>query len=165
MKFTRKTDYALRTLQNLARRHYDARAEGLTARPVPVLAIAKDTGLSTRFLHSIVANLSKAGLLKTVPGPRGGITLSRAPESISILDIVEAVEGKINLMDCFEHPENCKDASHCSIMSVLHTAQVALSNSLRNTNLKLMVKAKNDPFHALPNKHFLKPQFGCPVLK
>jgi Rrf2 family protein len=165
MKFTRKTDYALRAMQNLARRHYDARAEGVTARPTPVVTISKDTGLSLRFLHSIVANLSKGGLLKTVPGPRGGITLSKAPESISILDIVEAVEGKINLMDCFEHPENCKDANHCSIMSVLHTAQVALATSLRNTNLKLMVKAKNDPFHALPEKHFLKPQFGCPVLK
>jgi Rrf2 family protein len=165
MKFTRKTDYALRTLQNLARRHYDARSEGLKLRPIPVVTIAKDTGLSIRFLHSIVANLSKAGLLKTVPGPKGGITLSKAPESITILDIVEAVEGKINLMDCFEHPQNCQDANHCSIMSVLHTAQVALANSLRNTNLKLMVGAKNDPFRALPEKHFLKPQFGCPVLK
>jgi len=165
MKFTRKTDYALRTMQNLARRHYDAKSEGLKTRPLPVVTIAKDTGLSIRFLHSIVANLSKAGLLKTFPGPKGGVALSRTPESISILDIVEAIEGKINLMDCFEHPESCKDANNCSIMSVLHTAQVALSNSLRNTNLKLMVKAKNDPFRALPEKHFLKPQFGCPVLK
>ena len=165
MKFTRKTDYALRAMQNLARRHYDARSEGMTPRPVPVQAIAKDTGLSIRFLHGIVAGLSKSGLLKTVPGPKGGITLSRSPENISILDIVEAVEGRINLMGCFEHPENCSDANGCSIMSVLLTAQSAMATSLRNTNLKLMVKAKSDPFHALPDKHFLKPQFGCPVLK
>jgi DNA-binding IscR family transcriptional regulator len=78
---------------------------------------------------------------------------------------VESVEGRINLMDCFEHPENCGDSNHCSIMSVLHTAQAALSNNLRHTSLKLMVKAKNDPFRSLPEKHFLKPQFGCPVLK
>jgi Rrf2 family protein len=165
MKFTRKTDYALRTLQNLARRHYNARSEGVAPKPVPVVTIAKDTGLSVRFLHGIVAKLSKAGLLKTVPGPRGGIALSRSPEAISILDIVESVEGKINLMNCFEHPENCGDANQCSIMSVLHTAQAALAASLRDTNLKLMVRAKNDPFHDLPKKHFLKPQYGCPVLK
>jgi len=165
MKFTRKTDYALRAMQNLARRHYQARSEGMALRPVPVLAIAKDTGLSSRFLHGVVAGLSKSGLLKTVPGPKGGITLSRPPESISILDIVEAVEGRINLMDCFEHPENCRDANGCSIISILLTAQTALATSLRNTNLKLMVKAKNDPFHPLPAKHFLKPKFGCPVLK
>lgn len=165
MKFTRKTDYALRAMQNMARRYYHARSEGVTPKPVPVLSIANDTGLSIRFLHGIVARLSKSGLLKTVPGPKGGITLSRSPEAISILDIVESVEGKINLMDCFEHPENCRDANQCSIMSVLHTAQTALATNLRNTNLKLMVKAKNDPFHTLPEKHFLKPQFGCPVLK
>lgn len=165
MKFTRKTDYALRAMQNLARRHYAAREEGMSSRPVRVLTIAKDTGLSVRFLQGIVSKLSKAGLLKTVPGPRGGITLSRSPEAISILDIVQTVEGHINLMDCFEHPENCADANHCSIMSVLHTAQAALVTNLRNSNLKLMVGAKNDPFHTLPAKHFLKPQFGCPVLK
>ncbi len=165
MKFTRKTDYALRAMQNLARRYYHARSEGIVPKPVPVLVIARDTGLSIRFLHGIVAKLSKGGLLKTVPGPKGGITLSKSPEAISILNIVESVEGKINLMNCFEHPENCGAADHCSIMSVLHTAQAALATNLRNTNLKLMVKAKNDPFRALPEKHFLKPQFGCPVLK
>jgi DNA-binding IscR family transcriptional regulator len=68
-------------------------------------------------------------------------------------------------MDCFSHPEGCHEACQCSIMSVLRTAQDALVNCLRNTNLRLMVQAKSDPFHSLPPKHFLKPQFGCPVLK
>ncbi len=162
MKFTRKTDYALRTMQYLARRFYTG---GGASKPVPVAAIAADTRLSQRFLHGIVAKLSRDGLLKTAPGPKGGIALSRAPETISILDIVESVEGKINLMDCFPHPENCSDANQCSIMSVLRTAQTAMESNLRNTNLKLMVKAKSDPFHTLPEKHFLKPRFGCPVLK
>jgi hypothetical protein len=50
-------------------------------------------------------------------------------------------------------------------MGVLHNAQGALTSALANTNLRLMVKAKHDPFHRLPEKHFLKPQHGCPVLK
>ena len=86
MKFTRKTDYALRAMQNLARRYYRAREEGLMPKPVPVQAIAKDTELSLRFLHGIMAKLSRDGLLKSVPGPKGGIALSRAPEAISILE-------------------------------------------------------------------------------
>jgi Rrf2 family protein len=165
MKFTRKTDYALRAMQNLARRAYGPEPGLGNHKPVPVLSIAKGAGLPTRFLHGIVAKLSKAGLLKTIPGPKGGIALARPPESINILEIVEAVEGPINLMDCFNHPESCHDACQCSIMSVLRTAQDSLRNCLRNTNLKLMVQAKSDPFHLLPEKHFLKPQFGCPVLK
>jgi hypothetical protein len=50
-------------------------------------------------------------------------------------------------------------------MGVLHTAQASMTAVLSNTNLKLMVGARQDPFHRLPEKHFLRPQFGCPVLK
>jgi Rrf2 family protein len=165
MKFTRKTDYALRALQNLARRYYAAKVEGVQPKPVSVQVIARECELSLRFLHGIVARLSRIGLLKTIPGPRGGIALAKPPEAISILEIVESVEGKINLMNCVSHPEKCGVSDACSILSVLHTAQSALESSLRNSNLKLMVKAKSDPFHPLPTRHFLKPRFGCPVLK
>jgi Rrf2 family protein len=165
MKFTRKTDYALRAMQNLARRYYDDAEEGRIPVPVSVPVLAGDSGLSLRFLSGIMARLSRKGLVKAVPGPGGGLRLARSPEAISILDIVEAAEGPINLMDCMSHPENCADASGCSIMGVLHTAQGALVTSLRNTNLRLMVRAKASPFRTLPDGHFQKPQFGCPVLK
>lgn len=163
MKFTKKTDYALRTMQFLARQWFNGEAD--KPHPVAVQSISEQSHLSLRFLQGIVSKLSKAKLLRTVPGVKGGIMLARDPEAISILDIIEAVEGRINLMNCMEHPEQCSDANGCSIMSVLHTAQSAMVTSLANTNLKLMVKAKQDPFHRLPDKHFLKPQFGCPVLK
>jgi len=166
MKFTKKTDYALRTMQLLARQWYDGNG-GIPGdpHPVPVQQISERCRLSARFLHGIVSKLSKAKLLRALSGPKGGVMLARDPESISILDIVEAVEGRINLMDCLEHPEQCGEFQGCSIMSVLHGAQAALAQSLANTNLKLMVRAKQDPFNRLPEKHFLKPQFGCPVLK
>ncbi len=166
MKFTKKTDYALRTMELLARQWYEASGkEGSDPRPIPVQMISEQCRLSSRFLHGIVSKLSKAGLLRALSGPRGGITLARDPETIPILAIVEAVEGRINLMGCLEHPHQCGEFQGCSIMSVLHGAQSALVQSLPNTNLKLMVRAKQDPFNRMPEKHFLKPQFGCPVLK
>ncbi|MBW8888146.1 MAG: Rrf2 family transcriptional regulator [Fibrobacteres bacterium] len=166
MKFTKKTDYALRTMQFLARQWYGGDEDrGGEPRPVPVQQISEHCHLSFRFLHGIVSKLSKARLLRTLPGPKGGIMLARDPEFIPILEIVEAVEGRINLMECLEHPEHCDAFQGCSIMSVMHGAQVALVQSLANTNLKLMVRAKQDPFNRVPEKHFLKPQFGCPVLK
>jgi Rrf2 family protein len=118
------------------------------------------SGIRVPFRYS-----SKARLLRTIPGPKGGIMLARDPETIPILSIVEAVEGKINLMECLEHPEQCGVFQACSIMSVLHGAQTAMVQALANTNLKLMVRTKQDPFNRLPEKHFQKPQFGCPVLK
>ena len=166
MKFTKKTDYALRTMQFLARQYFDsAGPKGNGPVPVPVQAIADRSHLSLRFLQGIVSKLSKAKLLRTIPGVKGGIMLARDPVGITILQIIEAVEGRISLMECMEHPEHCGDSGQCSIMGVLHNAQGALTTALANTNLKLMVRAKNDPFNHLPEKHLLKPQFGCPVLK
>lgn len=165
MKFTKKTDYALRTMEFLARQWFKTAGEEGRSNPVPVQAISDQSHLSMRFLQGIVSRLSKAKLLRTIPGVKGGILLAREPERITILDIIEAVEGKINLMNCLEHPGECGDFKGCSIMNVLSTAQTALVTSLSNTNLKLMVKAKKDPFNRMPEKHFLKPQFGCPVLK
>ncbi len=165
MKFTRKTDYALRAMQNLARRYYEAAGEGVAAKAVPVPVLARESGLSLRFLSGIMARLSRKGLVRAVPGPKGGLTLAREPGSISILDIVEAAEGPINLMDCLSHPEGCRDASGCSILGVLHTAQGALVNSLRNSNLRLMVQARSAPFQPMPEGHYLTPKYGCPVLK
>lgn len=163
MRFTRKTDYALRALQYLARR---AEVEGVDAAvPVPVPVIAAETGLSLRFLSGIMATLSRHKVIRAVPGPKGGVSLARDPEAISILEVVEAVEGPINLMDCMAHPETCSDASGCTIVGVLGTAQAAFRNSLRQSNLRLMLKAKVAPFQELPEGHYLKPQFGCPVLK
>ncbi|MCD6023210.1 MAG: rrf2 family protein [Fibrobacteria bacterium] len=164
MKFTRKTDYALRALQNLTRRFYEAEASGLPCRPVSVQVLAEESGMSLAFLGGIMASLSRDGIVKAVPGPKGGVSLGRLPEAVTILDVVESVEGPINLMECLTHPENCRDATGCSIMAVLHTAQDSLVSSLRNTNLRLMVRAKVSPFHPRP-EDFRIPQFGCPVLK
>lgn len=162
MKFTKKTDYALRTMQFLARQHYNGDGSPV---PVPVGVISEQSHLSMRFLQGIVSRLSKAKLLRTSPGVKGGITLARDPETITILDIIEAVEGRINLMGCLEHPDHCGDSRQCSIMGVMQSAQSALVAALANTNLKLMVRARQDPFNRMPERHFLKPQIGCPVLK
>lgn len=166
MKFTKKTDYALRTMELLARTHSKlAGSSAKSALPISVQTISEQTHLSLRFLQGIVSRLSKAKLLKTAPGVNGGISLAKVPESISILEIIEAVEGKINLMQCLSHHESCSDFQQCSVMGVLQTAQAALVSSLANSNLKLMVNTIHDPFNRLPKKHFIQPQFGCPVLK
>src|SRR5690606_12662231 len=146
-------------------RYYESARRGETVSPVSVPVLASDSGLSLRFLSGIMARLSRQGLVKASPGPGGGLRLARAPEAISILEIVEAAEGPINLMDCLTHPEGCADASGCSILGVLHTAQGALVNSLRNSNLRLMVQARSAPFQPMPEGHYLTPKYGCPVLK
>ncbi len=157
MKFTKKTDYALRIMQILARQ---PRKELL-----PMKTMAADYGMSIKFLQSVARGLTHAGLVNSRSGPHGGLGLSREPSRISVLEIIESVEGKINLMDCLDHPHICSSANMCSIMGVLQQAQNALIDTLRTTSLKRMVEKKKDPFNQIPRENFQNPVYHCPVVK
>ncbi len=142
--------------------------------PVPVQVIARKSALSLRFMQGIVSQLSKSGLLRAVPGARGGIKLARDPSAISVLDIIESVEGRINLMDCIEHPSQCHDLGDCSIFSTLQNAQAALVRELRTTTLHRMVAVKGDCVAKAPHKaSLIAPlpaaaaisESDCPVLR
>lgn len=157
MKFSIKTDYALRTMQYLAR--HPGR------QPVAVKAIGEEGGLSIKFLQSMVSRLRKSGLLLATTGPKGGIALARRPEAITLLDIIEAVEGPISLMSCFPHPADCSEAGHCTIVGALLKAQNALLLQLRQTTLQSMVEAGDKARPAAGRSASPRPEFLCPVLR
>ncbi len=164
MKFTKKSDYALRIMQHLARECLFSSDGGKL--PVPVQVIAGKSSLSLRFMQGIVSQLSKSGLLITVPGARGGIRLSRDPSTISVLDIIESVEGRINLMECIDHPSQCHDVGECSIFSTLQNAQAALIRELRSTTLHRMVAAKGGcAALSIPPVTVTPVEEDCPVLR
>jgi Rrf2 family protein len=87
MKLTRASDYALAALVHLAR-HGDGS-------PVPSHVIAKAHGTPERFLLKLLLPLVSAGVLRSVKGPHGGYRLARPTKDISLLQIVEAVDGPI----------------------------------------------------------------------
>jgi Rrf2 family protein len=73
-----------------------ARAEnGINA-----VKIAEITGLSKNHISKVLQRLVKNDLLKSVRGPAGGFTLKKLPESISLLDVYESIEGSIEITDC-----------------------------------------------------------------
>jgi Rrf2 family protein len=87
MKLSRAACYALRALAHLARQ-----ADG---RVVPSHAIARAAGLPERFLVKVLKPLVGAGVLDSVRGAQGGYRLARPLKSITLLEVVEAVEGPI----------------------------------------------------------------------
>jgi Rrf2 family protein len=68
-------------------------------RPLSADQLAKATQVPRRYLHKVLQDLVKAGLIRSQPGPGGGYALCRDPEKIAILDVVNAVEpiGRINV--------------------------------------------------------------------
>jgi Rrf2 family protein len=92
MMFSTKAEYGVRVMVELARRA----GKG----PVPLAEIAADDGLPLAYLEHLVARLRKAGLLDSRRGAHGGYLLARAPEEITMAEVVQALEGSIAPIEC-----------------------------------------------------------------
>jgi Rrf2 family protein len=104
---SRQTDYACRILLHLAMHEPGGR---LTAR-----AIADQRLIPQSLVRRIVAQLSITGLLKTSRGNAGGMVLARPAAEISLLDVMQAMEGTVSLNACVEDPAGCPLMSVCSV--------------------------------------------------
>ncbi len=106
MKLSTRARYGLHCMIAVSRR---AGCE----RPVSLEEVASWTGLSKRYLEQLAASLRHAALLSSVSGRHGGYLLARPAETIHLSEIVEALIGPINIVDCVCDPENCFKAERC----------------------------------------------------
>jgi len=98
MKLTRASSYALHALAYMASQKKD--------QPTASHVIAEKRRIPERFLLKVLKPLVSAQLLTSVKGPNGGYRLARAPQEISVLDVLEAVEGPIRGQAPSEEPNH-----------------------------------------------------------
>jgi Rrf2 family protein len=132
MQITRQADYAVRAMVYLAELGQNERAA--TGK------IAQEKCIPPSFLAKIVSQLSVAGLLQTSRGARGGVSLAKPPEAISLLDVVEAIDGPIMLNDCVAELNTCKYDDDCPLKSIWCEAQNNLVNHLSKENFGQFVR-------------------------
>jgi len=125
MQITRQADYALRAMLYLAKLEPAHRAA--------TSQIAESKSIPPSFLAKIISQLSIAGLIHTSRGARGGVTLARAPKDISVLEVVEAIDGPIALNECTLTPEGCPFSEECPIHDLWCGTQAELIEKLRKT--------------------------------
>ena len=97
--------YALRVMIDLAE-HID---EGY----IPLQTIAKRQGISEKYLESILAVLSKAGLLDAVRGKGGGYRLSTPAKEYTAFEVLSLTEGTLAPVTCLERGQQCENAVNC----------------------------------------------------
>ncbi len=131
MQITRQADYAVRAVLHLARVGNAERSATST--------VAKEQKIPPSFLAKIISQLSIAGLLHTSRGARGGVTLARDPQEITLLDVIEAIDGPIQLNECVGDNGVCSFEEDCPIKPVWCEAQEELVTRLRNTNFAQMI--------------------------
>lgn len=125
MQITRQADYAVRAVMHLARNN-----EMRTATSV----IAEEQKIPPSFLAKIISQLSIAGLLHTSRGARGGVTLARDAKEITLLEVIEAIDGPIQLNECVGEGGTCNFDINCPLRPVWCDAQDQLVTRLRNSN-------------------------------
>ena len=125
MQITRQADYAIRAVRYLAK-------QGPTQRSA-TSTVAQEMKIPPSFLAKIISQLSIAGLLHTSRGARGGVTLARDAKEISLLDVVEAIDGPILLNECVGDPADCEFSEDCLVHPIWVEAQEALVKRLRET--------------------------------
>ena len=131
MQITRQADYAVRAVLHLARVGNKERSA--------TSMIAKEQNIPPSFLAKIISQLSIAGLLHTSRGARGGVTLAREPGDITLLEVVEAIDGPIQLNECVGNNGACTFDDDCPIKPVWCDAQDELVNRLKSTNFQQML--------------------------
>mgnify|MGYP002260497770 CR=1 FL=1 len=125
MQITRQADYAVRAVLHLARNGDQRIATNM---------IAEEQRIPPSFLAKIISQLSIAGLLHTSRGARGGVMLAKPAKDISLLDVVEAIDGPISLNECSNPDGNCSFGDDCQLKEVWCDAQDDLVNRLKSTN-------------------------------
>ncbi len=138
MQFSVGVEYAIHCLL-----HMTVSPQG---KSVTIKDLATFQGVSETYLSKIYTKLRKAGVVKSVPGAKGGYELARSPEAISFLDIVEAVEGTSPIFQCAEirrqeillDKQNLPDSytkCPCLIKVVMIEAEDQMKQYLKNKTL------------------------------
>ncbi|MFA7404724.1 MAG: Rrf2 family transcriptional regulator [Pelobacteraceae bacterium] len=128
MELTRKGEYAIRGIVYLAGRPIDK---------VCLLSdIAAAVDVPPTFLAKIFQQFSKMGLVKSFRGTGGGFMLGRPPEKITLLEVVEAVEGPIIPNRCVGTPADCERSGTCNVHPVWMRVQEEVRGALAGVTLK-----------------------------
>ena len=119
----RKTDLAMRAIGSLAT--HGSRVAGAT--------LAAAVGASPQFLLHVMAPLTKAGWVDSARGPNGGYRLQVEPDRISVLDVIEAVEGPVANDKCVLRGGPCPGSEKCALHEPWARARTALITELAAT--------------------------------
>ena len=133
MEISRRTDYGVRVILDLATHSDEARAS--------TQEIADRQSIPAPFLAKIISQLSLSGLVTTYRGAGGGVSLARSPAEINLLQVIEALDGPVRLNRCVIEPSACPRDEYCPVHHIWAKAQVELTDLLSSTTFDQLVES------------------------
>ncbi len=129
MRISAKGEYAAKAVLYLSLKYPEV---------VTIHEVARRHNIPVKYLEHILLALKKAGLLESRRGVRGGYTLARRPEQISMGEVLRVVDGRFSQLSCIEvdlrRPYTCPESNTCGLKQVWRNVQMAVEKILFETN-------------------------------
>jgi Rrf2 family protein len=132
MQITRAGEYGVLGLMHLARRRPGQRTM--------IDEVSRRERIPKSFLAKIFQSLVKAGLVRSMRGAGGGFALLKPPGDIPVLEIIEAVEGRIVFQRCKMERPDCEHAGGCALCGLFERAQDGVKEALTRTTLADLIQ-------------------------
>ena len=127
MKLSTKARYGMRAMLDLAL-HKDQS-------PVSLRDIAARQQLSLPYLEQLIGPLVASGLVRSIRGPKGGVSLAKEPEQIKLTEIFQVLEGSLAPVECVDDPNSCNRSEFCVTREVWSEVKQAVSAVLGSKTL------------------------------
>ncbi len=135
MAISTRSRYAIRALVNLGKFAKCKKGE-----PVTIKEIAREQGLSGRYLETIFLLLGEKGYLKSVKGEKGGFKFAESPAKISLYDVILAVENKIGPVDCVLDSKICSRSKNCEMRKIWIGLAECMNKYLKDIKLARLIE-------------------------
>ncbi len=108
--------------------------------PVFLRDIAREEGVSEKYLSQLVIPLRSNSLIVSLRGSKGGYTLARSPRDITLGEVVEALEGGLELVDCVHNPSLCDRSKYCVTRDLWGELEESIRERLFSITLQDLVE-------------------------
>ncbi len=134
MRLTTRGRYAVTAMLDLALQPPD--------QTITLAEIAARQTISVAYLEQLFSKLKRHKLVASVRGANGGYHLARSAETITVLEIIEAVNETVNATRC-DHQGNCQNGAMCLTHDLWHNLSDHISSYLKNINLADLIEREN----------------------
>ena len=142
MKLSTKGRYGSRALLDIALHHQEE--------PVPLKDIARRQQISLPYLEHLIAPLISGGMIRSVRGIGGGVSLAKPTDEIKLSEVIGLLEGSMALVNCVDDPSSCDRSEFCVTHDIWDEMKKAVDNVLNSTTLQDLMerqKGKEQPMY------------------
>lgn len=141
MKISTKGRYGLRAMIDIA--------QYSEIEPVSINSIATRQGISERYLEQLMTLMKKAGLIQSIRGAGGGYVLARDMSQISVGDVLRALEGSLEPVECagFNQEDSCEAAGGCVTKYVWQRINESINRTVDEISLRQLVEESRTVNH------------------